>query len=62
MQQPILINEADAAKALGVSVHFLRKDRRTKQRVPFIKLGDSVRYSPSAIAAAMEHLQRGGAK
>lgn len=59
---PILIGESAAAEALGVSVAFLRKDRRSKRLVPFIKLGTAVRYSPAAITAAMAGLSRGGAK
>ena len=62
MQQPILIDEIAAAEALGVSVHFLRKDRRTKRIIPFVKLGDAVRYSPQALVVAMASLSRGGVK
>jgi hypothetical protein len=51
--QRITIDELEAAEALGVSVHFLRKDRRTKRRVPFFRLGDRVLYSLERVREAL---------
>ena len=46
-----LVSEKEAARYIGMSVHFLRKSRmegRRKNRTPgppFIKIGKSIRYS-----------------
>jgi len=54
---PMLMNEFDMAHALGVSIHFLRKDRRTTKQVPFIKLGDLVRYDVESVMFALRTQQ-----
>lgn len=38
------LDEYQAAKILGVSVHKLRRDRWAGGGIPFVKLGGSVRY------------------
>ena len=55
------VNENEAAQALGMSVHWLRKDRRTKRLIPFFKLGDAVRYDIGRVREAIQSFQEGGA-
>jgi len=40
-----LLRERDVALCLNVSLHLLRKWRRTKKGPPWLKLGRAVRYS-----------------
>lgn len=41
-----LVNEHEAAKALGLSVKTLRRWRWTGKPPPFVKIGAAVRYEP----------------
>jgi hypothetical protein len=46
-------DEGDAARALGVSRAYVRKDRATAQRIPFFRVGRRVKYDiPAVIEAA----------
>lgn len=45
----MLLNETEAAKILGVSVHKLRRDRWAGGGIPFIKMASAVRYRPEDI-------------
>ena len=56
----IAVGENDAAKAIGMSVHWLRKDRRTKRLIPFYKIGDSVRYDLGRVREALASVEEGG--
>jgi len=56
----LAVNEFDVAEALGVSVHFLRKDRRTRRIIPFSKVGDRVLYNLERVRAAVLALEEGG--
>lgn len=45
----------EAAKMLGVSNHFMFKDRRRPQPlIPFVKIGSAVRYRLSDLQAFIE--------
>ena len=44
-----LMNEKEAAKLLGFSVHKLRRDRWAGGGIPFIKFQGAVRYSMAEI-------------
>ncbi len=57
----IAIDETEAAAAIGMSVHFLRKDRRTKRLIPFYRIGDCVRYDIGRIREALAAIEEGGA-
>ncbi len=46
-----LLNELEAAEALGVSVHKLQRDRRLGSPIKFRKIGRSVRYALADIDA-----------
>lgn len=56
----LTLTEHEAAKALGLSVHFLRKDRRGARVEPFVRIGTRVVYRPESIASALERLEVGG--
>jgi hypothetical protein len=48
---PLLINEIEAARLLGVSQRFLQKDRAGARSIPFVRVGCKfVKYSPAALA------------
>ena len=49
-----LINEDQAAEYLGCSVSKLQKDRRIGSKIPYIKVGRSVRYTMKAIEQYIE--------
>jgi hypothetical protein len=57
---PIAVDEGDAAKAIGISVFFLRKDRRNKRLIPFYRLGDRVLYDLDRVRKALLTLEEGG--
>ena len=56
----IAVSETELAAALGISVPFLRKDRRTKRLIPFYKLGDRVLYNLERVREALDSLEEGG--
>jgi len=41
----ITVDEFEAARALGVSVDFLRKDRRSRNLIPYYRIGRRVLYN-----------------
>lgn len=47
----LLLNENEAAQMLGMSSHFLRRDRisKTSVGIPFLRIGGAVRYRQSDI-------------
>jgi len=51
--QTTLVTEHEIAKLTGMSLFFLRNDRQHKQRIPFFKIGSSVRYSPERVMATL---------
>ncbi len=60
---PVLaVSEFDCAKATGMSVSFLRKDRIGKQLIPYIKVGKRVLYDLAQVRCALRNMQTGGAK
>ena len=59
---PIAVDETIAAPALGVSVGFLRKDRRTKKLIPFFRIGTSVRYNLDRCREALLAREEGGSQ
>lgn len=49
----IAVDEHTCAQAIGMSVAWLRKDRRTDRIVPFYRLGSSIRYDLERVRAAL---------
>lgn len=58
--QPLAVDEYAIAQAIGMSVPWLRKDRRTKRLVPFYRIGKSIRYDIGRVRAALITLEEGG--
>lgn len=58
--EPIAVDEHACAAAIGMSVAWLRKDRRTARLVPFYRLGGSVRYNLSRVREALAAVEEGG--
>ena len=56
----IVVCETEAARAIGMSVHFLRKDRRGKRLIPFYRIGDRVLYDLERVRQALLALEEGG--
>ena len=58
---PLLaVDEYAIAESIGMSVPWLRKDRRTKRLVPFYRIGKSIRYDLARVRAALANLEEGG--
>jgi len=49
----VYVSEKVIAKAIGLSIYTLQKDRITEQRIPFTRIGTNIRYSVKAVNAAM---------
>lgn len=58
---PLAVDERAAAAALGMSVAWLRKDRLTSRRIPFYKIGTTVRYNLDRCREALAAFEEGGA-
>ena len=54
------ITEYQVAACIGMSVHWVRKDRRGKRLLPFYKLGDAVRYDLERVRQALRGMEDGG--
>jgi hypothetical protein len=56
-----LVSEAECAKALGLSIDWLRKDRKTLGTLPHIRMpSGAIRYSLQRCAEALAAHERGG--
>lgn len=49
-----LLDERTVARILCLSVQTLRNDRATRRRIPYVKIGKSVRYRPEDIERLIE--------
>jgi hypothetical protein len=56
------VDEHVVARELSISVHTLRKDRRTTRRFPYFKIGSAVRYNLDRVREALNELEMGGAQ
>lgn len=56
----IAFDENEAAKALGMSLAWLRRDRRTKRLLPFYRIGGCIRYNPETLRKALAAFEEGG--
>jgi hypothetical protein len=57
---PISVDETVLAPAIGVSIHFLRKDRQTKRIIPFYRIGGCIRYNIERVKEALATMEEGG--
>lgn len=53
-----LLDTREAAAYLGVSTSWVEKDRLSKARIPFVRIGRAVRYRPEDIDAFVEKSRR----
>ena len=56
----LLVTERELAQALGISVSSLQKDRAGNQTIPFIKIGQNVRYDLEEARQALKAMSAGG--
>lgn len=56
----IAVDEHAIAKALHVSVGWVRKDRYGRRILPFYRLGGHIRYNPDHCVAAIAAVEEGG--
>jgi len=59
-EEPDYLDDVAQARKIGLSVSFLRKDRRTNRRIPFIRLEGRVLYDPKRVRDALLALEEGG--
>ena len=62
---PLAVDERECAAAIGMSVAWLRKDRRTKRVIPFFKMAGNngaVRYNLDRCREALAAIEEGGPK
>src|SRR5688572_9426375 len=58
----LFVGEHEIAEVTGMSVAWLRKDRRTLRLVPFMRIGDRIRYDLAHVRQALLALEQGGPK
>jgi len=56
-----LLTDVEFAEESGLKLDFLRKDRRTRQIIPFYKIGGCIRYDAD-VAKVLEPLRKGGTR
>lgn len=57
---PTFVDESHLARAIGVSVPTLRKDRQNERKIPFIRIGKLVRYDLNRVLAVLRLNEIGG--
>lgn len=60
MQIEYPVDEREAGRIVGWSVPQMRADRFGRRRVPFLKIGKSVRYLPSKLIEFRDAHAQGG--
>jgi hypothetical protein len=57
----LIVNDKTLAELIGMSLPWVRKDRRTKRLLPFFRLGGSIRYDVPTVRKALLARSEGGA-
>lgn len=57
-----ILSEQACAALLGLSIHWLRKDRTGRRIVPFYRIGGTIRYNRSRVLEALAATEEGGLK
>ena len=57
---PQILTEKELAKEIKLSVFWLQKDRITARRIPFIRIGRSIRYDLAKVHSALATCGEGG--
>ncbi|MBC7620588.1 MAG: hypothetical protein H7293_16660 [Candidatus Saccharibacteria bacterium] len=56
----LALNDKEVAKALGMSLAWVRKDRITKRILPFYRIGGCIRYDVDTVRKVMLSRMEGG--
>ena len=56
----LAVDEKSLSEAIGMSLAWVRKDRRTNRILPFYRLGKSIRYDLNRVRAALAIREEGG--
>jgi len=56
----IAVDAASIAKATGLSLSFINKDRLGKRLIPFYRVGDRILYNPDRVLEALNAMEEGG--
>ena len=56
----LALTESELAADLALSLSWLRKDRQTKRRLPYFKIGGAVRYNRDRVLQALTRMEEGG--
>ena len=59
---PFAVDATEAAKDIGMSVAWLRKDRNDKRLIPFLRIGGRYRYNLDRVREAVARLEEGGSR
>ncbi|MEY4864292.1 MAG: hypothetical protein RLZ51_2387 [Pseudomonadota bacterium] len=57
-----LLTEQEVAEARGLTVGYLRDDRRGQRQIPFVQAGRAIRYRLLDVDAAIERMVCGRVK
>ena len=60
LANPQILTEKELAKEIKLSVFWLQKDRITARRLPFLRIGRSIRYDLAKVHAALATSEEGG--
>jgi hypothetical protein len=60
VEPKLLVDEHELAATIGMSVHWLRKDRLHNRTVPFVRIGAAIRYHPPTVQRALLDRMEGG--
>lgn len=59
-QAPLAVDEHTVAKALSMSIHWVRKDRTGRRLLPFFRVGGRVLYDLGRVRQALASMEEGG--
>lgn len=62
LPEAFAVDDNTIARALGCSVAYVRKDRRTAKVIPFFRMGGLIRYDIDVVRAKMNASSEGGPK
>lgn len=54
------LTDVEMAAALGVSLTWIRTDRRRRRLLPFYRIGGVIRYNPQHVLKVLDRLAEGG--
>jgi hypothetical protein len=58
----LIVDDKTIAELIGLSLAWVRKDRRTARLLPFFRLGGRVRYDVPTVRSALLARSEGGQK